>query len=346
MNEGVIKFVVDLSWLHSRSKFAFKDLTWTIDGITYGTGTVYGVYEALMGVLEAYGTNVQIILAMDGTPKKQRGVSGGYKAGRESTGNLDMVEISRWDVARQFSILPQVKLAHHKWMEADETMGFIAKTKKPNETVILFSGDGDLRQLIDSREQIYCAYEYKRGSGYVLEDENHLFNQGIKDLAGLEPSAVALHLAICGDSSDGIPGIPRFLRAVSKEISNQAKTIDGLRDMVSGVDTMADSKVKKGLLTIRDEFKQVEDNWKQTFIDPLNIPNYYSINDFDANEVNLNWFDKYGCQKIYNDLQSFLGIGAVERPQIEGAPIESAFGQNLPSNDILGGGAAEFDFGG
>lgn len=340
-----IKFVVDLSWLHSRSKFAFKDLSWTIDGIAYGTGVIHGVYEAIMTILEVYGTDVQIILAMDGTPRKQRGVSGGYKAGRESSGSLDVVEISRWDVAKQFSILPQVKLAYHKWMEADEVMGFIAKTKKEDETVILFSGDGDLRQLIDSRNQIYCAYEYKRGQGYVLEDENHLFNQGIKDLAGLEPSAVALHLAICGDSSDGIPGIPRFLRAVSKELSNQCKTIDGLRDMVSGVSTMIDSKVKKGLIQIKEEFKQVEDNWKLTFIDPLYIPNYYTLQDFE--EVSLAWFDKYGCQKAYNDLQSLVGgQGVPPLPAMETGSFENTLGSsNLPSNEILGA-AAEFDFGG
>jgi 5'-3' exonuclease len=341
--QGKVKFVVDLSWLHSRSRYAFTDLTWEIDGIKYATGTIHGVYEALMGVLESYGEDVEIILAMDGTPRKQQGLSGGYKGGRESDNSLGLVQISRWDVARQFSVLPQVKLAYHKWMEGDEVMGHIAKTKKEDETVILFTGDGDMRQLIDSTNNVYCAYEFKRDKGYVLEDEIHLFNQGIKELDGLEPSAVALHLAITGDSSDGIYGIPRFLKAVSKEICNQAKTIDGLRDMVAKVDDMPDSKVKKGLLKIKEEFKQVETNWLMTYIDPLYLPTYYTKDDFKPEEVNLAWFDKYGCQKAYNDIAAIIGLDTSGK--IEEGDHSNVMGQALPDNTIQGP-AQEFDFGG
>lgn len=344
MKERKIKFVIDLSWLHSRSKYAFRELTWEVDGVNYGTGTIHGVYEAITGVLNEYGKGVDIILAMDGTPKKQQGLSGGYKGGRTSDASLDVVQISRWDVARQFTVLPQVRLAYHKWMEADEVMGFIAKTKKDDEVVILFSGDGDLRQLIDSSSGVYCTYAFEKDKGYVLEDESHLLEHGIKDLAGLNPDGVALHLAICGDSSDGIHGIPRFLRAVSKEISNQCKTIDGLRAMVENVDTMIDGKVKKGLLKIKEEFKQVETNWLMTFIDPLYIPTYYNKHSF-KEEVGLGFFDRYGCQKAYNDLASFLGVD-VDNNTIESGDFGNVLGsESLPDNTMMGG-ATEFEFGG
>lgn len=344
MEHPKIKFVIDLSWLHSRSKFAFRDLTWSVDGVTYATGSIFGVYDALVTILEVYGQDVEIILAMDGTPKKQQGVAGSYKAGRGSDDSLGMVQVSRWDVAKHFLLLPQVTMAYHKWTEADEVMGHIAKTKKDNETVILFSGDGDLRQLIDSGKNIFCACEYKRGVGYILEDEAHLFEKGVKELDGLHPDSVALHLAICGDSSDGISGIPRFLRAVSKEISNQAKTFDVLKDMVASAPTLPEGKVKNGLLRIGEEIKQVEDNWKLTYIDPIYIPNYYTLDNF-KDEVSLEWFDRYGCQKVYSDLSILLGQGVRMGALDNTIPSSTGLGQELPSNTMLGG-VTEFDFGG
>jgi len=336
-----VVFVVDLSWLYYRSKFAFNNLTWTVDGVTYGTGTVYGIYDALMIIMETFGMDVEIILAMDGQPRRNQAVSGAYKSGRESMDTTGLVELSRWDIAKHFCLLPQVRLAYHKWMEADETMGFIAKMKKPNEKIIIFSGDGDMRQLIDSTENVFCASEYSKSTGYILEDEIHLFNQGIKDLSGLEPGSVALHLAICGDSSDGVPGISRFLRAVSKEIANKARTLDGLKEMVSGVDTMEDGKLKKGLLRIREEMRMVEDNWSMVNIDPMYIPKYYDLRDFE--DVNLEWFDKYGCQKIYTDLCALLGVSSNAK-EVEGDSVGVAFkGSGGLDNRIFSDGN-EFNF--
>lgn len=299
-------FVVDLSWLHSRSKFAFKELTWRIDNVTYATGTIYGVFDALATVIERFGKNVHIILAMDGKPVKHERLTGAYKAGRDVAVGMDVVHLTRWDAAKQMTILPQVTIMHHPSMEGDETMGFIAKTKRKQDTVILFSGDGDMRQLIDSKNKVYCAYEYSRGKGFVIEDEQHLYSQGIKDLAGLKPESVALHLAIVGDSSDGIHGIPRFLKAVSKDISNNCMTLDGLKSLIEA-NTVTDAKMKKALVTLQENMVQLELNWKLTNIDPLFIPNMYTYENYTTEEVGLWWFDRYGCSKIYNDIIALLG---------------------------------------
>jgi 5'-3' exonuclease len=342
-----IKFVIDFSWLHSRSKYAFKDLTWEVDGVKYGTGTIYGVYDALMGVFASYGKNIEVILAMDGIPKKHQKLSGGYKGGRSSDENLGIVQFSRWDVAKQFTVIPQIKLAYHKNMEADETMSYIARTKKDDEVVIIFSGDGDLRQEINSQKNVFCCNKYEKDVGFVLEDENHLFDHGIKDLDGLYPYSVALHLAITGDSSDGIYGITRFLKKVSKAISNEARDIHGLKRMVEERESQTDDKVKKGLQRIHDEWKQVETNWLMTYIDPLFIPKYFNIHSFNQEgQINLEWFDKYGCQKIYPDLHGFLGK-EIKAPVLDDNDLSDsgqALKVDVPDNNIMGA-ASEFDFG-
>lgn len=300
-------FVIDFSWLYYRSKFAFNTLSFTIEGVKYATGTIYGVHDALMTIMETYGKNVKIILAMDGNPKKQLALNNSYKAAREgNVGTMDLMEISRWDIAKAFLILPNISIMWHSQMEADDTMAFIAKTKKKEQKIILFSGDGDLRQLISSNDNIYCSSTYTRGEGYLFEGEEHVWEEGIKGLDHVKIDSIALYLAIVGDSSDGINGIPRFRTASAKEISNEFKTIDNLKAFLE-IERTTVTKYDKEYLLLKENLTIVERNYKMINLDPIFLPLIFKKNDFNENEVDLKWFDKYGCNKVYNDLQSILG---------------------------------------
>lgn len=296
-----VKFLIDFSWLFSRSKYAFRELSFESGGTTYLTGPIYGVHEAIMLAAREF-TNVEILLCMDGDPTKQLKASAGYKDSREKDSAIGVVELSRWDVARPFTILPKVNILYHPFMEADETLSFAARTKKPDEVVIIYSGDGDMRQEINSANGVYCCNTYERANGYLLEDEEFLFNHGIKDLTGLTPDAVALFLAITGDSSDGIIGISRFRRAVAKAIANECKTYESLVSYVHQEHKGVEAVVAKGIEMLKENLKQVEVNWGLTNIDPVYIPKKY--NQFADND--LAWFDKMGCTKVYSDLQALL----------------------------------------
>jgi len=302
MTEELI-FCVDFSWLYYRSRFAFSSLTFEVKGLKYATGTIHGIYEALFTIMESYGRNTKILLCLDGESVKQNAIDNSYKSGRDGlSGDQDVFDISRWDIAKHFLPLPNVTIVWHGKMEADDTMAYIAKTKKENEKIILFSGDGDLRQEISTKNNVFCANTYTRGDGYAFEDEKHLFEKGIKDLAGLKPESVALFLAIVGDSSDNINGIPRFRRAVAKDLANECLTLDRLKDLVSS--ERNNGKYDKNLDLIKENIQTVIRNWKMIKLDPLFIPSFYSLKDF--TDIDIEWFNTYGCSKAYSDMRAII----------------------------------------
>ena len=296
-------FVIDFSWLYYRSRFAFSSLSFQIDKVKYATGTIYGVYDALFTIMECYGKDVRINLCLDGTPKKQLTLNNSYKSGREgNTGTMDLMEINRWDIAKQFTILPNVIITWSQNMEADDTIAFVVKTKKENEKMVVLSGDGDIRQLISTKNKIFCTQVYDRANGYTLEDEAYLWKFGIKGTTELRPDSIALYLAITGDSSDGINGISRFRTAAAKDIANEVKTLDGLKALIENSRTTP--QYEKPLAILKENMSIVERNYKMISLDPLYIPKIFRKEDFPEGSVDLGWFDKYGCSKVYNDILS------------------------------------------
>lgn len=83
-------------------------------------------------------------------------------------------------------------------IEGDDLVAYYCLHKKPNERIIIVSGDRDLTQLIDIDEYV-CVYipVLKK----FITQKNHI------DELGYNQKNVLLKKMICGDSSDNIKGI-------------------------------------------------------------------------------------------------------------------------------------------
>lgn len=83
-----------------------------------------------------------------------------------------------------------------KYVEGDDLIAYYVKHKKPNEKIIIISGDRDITQLISEDVAIYVSDLKKFIS----------INNDIKEL-GYTHENVVIKKMLCGDASDNIKGI-------------------------------------------------------------------------------------------------------------------------------------------
>lgn len=81
-------------------------------------------------------------------------------------------------------------------VEGDDLIAYYVKNKKPNERIVIISGDRDLTQLISDSVTVY-VFQLKK----FITPDNH-----IKEL-GFTHENVLIKKIICGDVSDNIKGI-------------------------------------------------------------------------------------------------------------------------------------------
>lgn len=81
-------------------------------------------------------------------------------------------------------------------VEGDDLIAYYVKNKKPNERIVIISGDRDLTQLISDSVTVY-VFQLKK----FITPDNH-----IKEI-GFTHENVLIKKIICGDASDNIKGI-------------------------------------------------------------------------------------------------------------------------------------------
>ncbi len=103
--------------------------------------------------------------------------------------------------------------------EADDTIFTLVNNSKTGAVII--SKDKDLMQLIDDNPQrrIYM-YDYQKG---VEVDE-----EGVEEKLGVQPNQVRDFLALAGDASDNIPGVPSVGPKTASKLLNEYGDIDGI----------------------------------------------------------------------------------------------------------------------
>jgi DNA polymerase-1 len=109
------------------------------------------------------------------------------------------------ELVEQFPWIDKAVKAHNirvisiEGFEADDLIGTLARRaqKKKDLEVLIFTGDKDFYQLVNDRVKILNPKDYT-----VMD------SQAVKDKFGVYPDRVIDVLALMGDSSDNVPGVP------------------------------------------------------------------------------------------------------------------------------------------
>lgn len=148
-----------------------------------------------------------------------------YKEGRPETPE-DFTE----DVENLKKLLAgfQLPILTAPGFEADDVIGTLAiKAEKEGYAVRILSGDQDLFQLIDDNEHIkvlHLGSTFGRTNGLAKE-------YGIQEVAeklGIKPDQVIDYKALCGDTSDNIPGVRGIGKKTAVKLLLEHKNLEGV----------------------------------------------------------------------------------------------------------------------
>lgn len=193
MQETSPLVLVDGSGFLFRAYFAMPNLT---NSKAFPTGAVYGVVNMLRRLLAEYKPEL-IAVVFDAKGKTFRNdIYPEYKAHRPPMPDDLRRQIEPLHAIIDAMGLPRLVVDD---VEADDVIGTLSTqaTLQKRDTIIVTS-DKDMAQLVN--EHIFLVDTMK---------DSRLDTQGVVEKFGVSPAQIIDYLALMGDTSDNIPGVPK-----------------------------------------------------------------------------------------------------------------------------------------
>jgi DNA polymerase-1 len=184
-----------------------------------------------------------------------------YKATREklteelqSDFNRGMERISEILEAYRFPVLSL------KGFEADDVIGTLAKQAVDTSlNVVIVSGDKDFQQLV--RPGVWLLNPGRGGPASV--EEQWVGVENATERLGVPPERVIDYLALVGDSSDNVPGVPGIGDKTARDLVNEYGSLESIlaaaeqitkkRPREALLEHSGRARLSKELVTIRDD---------------------------------------------------------------------------------------------
>lgn len=213
-------FIIDGHNLAYRSYHALRPLS-NAEGQT--THAVLGFVKSLRAA-ERRWKPVRTLVTFDGGLSPERlALCPEYKAQRPPMPPDLRTQISLIEEYLRLSNIPNFRLPD---VEADDLIaGFARETVRHGGEVLVLTSDKDLCQLIDDRIRIVNPSQPDR-----VFDRNATLAK-----FGVEPGQLGDWLALTGDSSDNISGVPGIGPVTATRLIGQFKTLAALHDSISDV---------------------------------------------------------------------------------------------------------------
>jgi DNA polymerase-1 len=215
MNKRPNLFLIDGSSYYYRAFHAIRGLSRSKDGMP--TNAIYGFIRMLMKVIRE-GSPTHVAIAWDcREPTFRHQIFPEYKANRPQMPEELQVQIPYIRKIVEAFGIPSLELPG--W-EADDIIGTMArKAQQENMDVIIVSGDKDLMQLVGPHVIMWDTMPQKD----MRYDED-----GVKQRFGVPPKQVAEVLALAGDSSDNVPGVPGIGEKKASDLIQRFESVENL----------------------------------------------------------------------------------------------------------------------
>ncbi len=205
-------YLIDGNSLVYRSYYAIRFLS-TSKG--FPTNAVYGFISTLRKLMDQEKpVYLGIVFDVKGPTIRHKAFKD-YKAHRKPMPD---------DLAVQIPIIKKVIKAlnipcfEYENYEADDVLGSLAhQASLKNIPSVIVTTDKDLFQLVDKQTSVYNPAK-----------EIHLDEKKVKEQFGASPSQVTDVLALWGDPSDNIPGVPGIGEKTSKSLINRFGSLENL----------------------------------------------------------------------------------------------------------------------
>lgn len=203
------------------------------------TSVSYGFLKSLLEVMETEKPQYVAIAFDPGEKTFRHDHDATYKEGRPDAPEDFMPDLENLQELLLGLDLPIFSVPGY---EADDVIGTLArKANAAGMRVKVLSGDRDLFQLIDpegNTSVLYMSTVYGKGMQALKE----YGVQDVKDKLGVLPSQVVDFKALCGDSSDNIPGV----KGIGEKTAVQLLTQFGsLAEIYNSIDSLKGATRKK-----------------------------------------------------------------------------------------------------
>ncbi len=284
-------YILDAVSFLFRSYYAIRGMT-NQEG--QSTGALYGFIRSVQKIIKDFAPE-SIVAVFDGPNNKASRVKiyEEYKSHREGMPE-DLVYQLEW--AHQFCKMEGIPYLSEEGVEADDLIGAIARwAEKKDIEVFICSSDKDLCQLVSDR--IFMLNTHKDN---LLVDRKK-----VEELHGVKPEQIVDYLAIMGDKSDNIPGIPGFGPKTAASLLQEYGTLE---NMLGSLDTMQNQK-RAEKIRAHVEDARMSQKLAQLIVDvPYPIEEkFYHIKDSNIEELRA-----FYQEKNFNTLLRELGEVPVE----------------------------------
>lgn len=213
--------LIDSNAIAYQSFYAFQELR-----AKNGTpvGALFGFSKKVLNLLKHIKPD-HVVAVFDSKGKKDRhDVYTEYKANRKPMPD-DMV--SQMSLIKEFLSTMQIAVLEEAGCEADDLIGSLAETIKKNESdsVIIYTPDKDLLQLIDTRVSVIRS----------LNDDIEYTPTQFAQEFDMTPLQFIDYLAIMGDASDNIPGVPGIGPKGAKKLIDEFGSVDSLIERIADI---------------------------------------------------------------------------------------------------------------
>ncbi len=207
-------FLVDVSSFIFRAFFAIRSLS---SRTGEPTNAVYGVAAMLGKLIEEANPKYLTIVYDSKEPSFRKEVYPEYKAHRSETPDDLIPQFDRIE-----DLIAKMKLhsIRKSTVEADDLIGTLTHRwteENPNHEVMVVTGDKDLMQLVTKRVKVW---DTMKGVVYGPAEVQEKF--------GVRADQIRDYLALVGDSSDNIPGVPSIGPKGAVDLLKEFDTLDGV----------------------------------------------------------------------------------------------------------------------
>lgn len=214
-------YVVDAINYLFRAYYAIGPMS---NGKGQATGALFGFIRSVQKLRKDFSIEY-LAIVFDGpdNKKSRRAVYAEYKSHRKEVPE-DL--LSQFALALQWCALAGIPTLCIEGVEADDTIATIALwAKKHSLKTVICSSDKDLMQLVDERTHML----------HVHKDNLRVDSAKVQELFGIRPDQVLDYLALAGDASDNIPGVPGFGPKTAVELLREFETLDRLLEHLDAV---------------------------------------------------------------------------------------------------------------
>ncbi|MFW6303727.1 MAG: DNA polymerase I, partial [Candidatus Sumerlaeota bacterium] len=206
------------------------------------TGAIYGFVRQLRNIIETYEPAHVIAVFDSKGPSFRKEIYEDYKSNREEPPEEFHQQLPYVFKALDAMGVPRCEKSGY---EADDLIGaFSMKAKDRDWHTLIASADKDLMQLVNEAVHIV---RYRKDDMKVYDAD------AVSERMGVRPEQVVDYLALVGDSSDNIPGVPGIGPKTASKLLDQYGSLDGIYDHLEDI-------------TARKQKSNLSDNKQQAYL--------------------------------------------------------------------------------